>query len=115
MLRTIATARLVLPSSIIRLAAGRHLFSESEQAFAFLAGANAIFTGHRMLTTPTSGWDEDKAMLARWGLRGMGSFEEKRMARLGGAQQEEEVEGAMHIQEQKGMGLKPDVPGVSAV
>ena len=49
---------------------------------AFLAGANAIFTGHRMLTTPTSSWDEDKAMLSRWGLTGMKSFESKRLAPL---------------------------------
>ncbi|SNX81628.1 probable biotin synthase [Melanopsichium pennsylvanicum] len=79
MLRTVATARIVLPGSIIRLAAGRHLFTESEQAMALLAGANAIFTGERMLTTPTSSWDEDKAMLGRWGLRGMESFEDKTM------------------------------------
>ncbi|EPQ28866.1 uncharacterized protein PFL1_03669 [Pseudozyma flocculosa PF-1] len=79
MLRTVATARIVLPGSIIRLAAGRHLFTESEQAMCFLAGANAIFTGHKMLTTPTTGWDEDKEMLGRWGLRGMGSFEDKTM------------------------------------
>lgn len=82
MLRTIATARIVLPTSIIRLAAGRHLFTESEQAMAFLAGANAIFTGHRMLTTPTASWDEDKAMLGRWGLTGMKSFESKRLKPL---------------------------------
>lgn len=79
MIRTIATARIVLPTSIIRLAAGRHMFSESEQAMCFMAGANAIFTGHRMLTTPTSGWDEDKSMLARWGLEGMRSFSTDRM------------------------------------
>ncbi|KAN0059642.1 biotin synthase [Thecaphora frezii] len=79
MLRTVATARIVLPGSIIRLAAGRHLFTESEQAMCFLAGANAIFTGHKMLTTPTTGWDEDKEMLGRWGLRSMGSFEDKTM------------------------------------
>lgn len=41
----------------------------------FMAGANAIFTGERMLTTPTSGWDEDIAMLDRWGLKAMKSFE----------------------------------------
>ncbi|KAK6904518.1 biotin synthase [Kwoniella mangroviensis CBS 10435] len=75
-LRTIATARIVLPRTIIRLAAGRHTFSETEQAMAFMAGANAIFTGERMLTTPCSGWDEDKAMLGRWGLRGQRSFED---------------------------------------
>jgi biotin synthase len=40
-----------------------------------MAGANAIFTGERMLTTPTSGWDEDIAMLDRWGLKAMKSFE----------------------------------------
>lgn len=80
MLRTVATARIVLPTSIVRLAAGRHLFTESEQAMLFLAGANAIFTGHRMLTTPTTSWNEDHAMLDRWGLSGMKSFETPRMA-----------------------------------
>lgn len=43
---------------------------------AFMAGANAIFTGEKMLTTPCSGWDDDKAMLSRWGLRGLRSFED---------------------------------------
>lgn len=43
---------------------------------AFMAGANAIFTGETMLTTPCTGWDQDKAMLDRWGLRGMRSFED---------------------------------------
>lgn len=74
MLRTIATARIVLPTSIVRLAAGRHMFTESEQAMCFLAGANAIFTGERMLTTPTSSWDADTKMLARWGMQPMASF-----------------------------------------
>lgn len=91
MLRTVATARIVMPTSIIRLAAGRQLFSESEQAMCFMAGANAIFTGHRMLTTPTSGWDEDKTMLARWGLEGMRSFEEKRMQPHAPAEQSHEA------------------------
>lgn len=52
MLRTIATARIALPTTVIRLAAGRQLFTEAEQAMCFLAGANAVFTGERMLTTP---------------------------------------------------------------
>ena len=51
-LRTIATARIVLPGTIIRLAAGRQTLDESEQAMCFLAGANAVFTGEQMLTTP---------------------------------------------------------------
>jgi len=41
-----------------------------------MAGANAIFTGEKMLTTPCSGWDDDKNMLGRWGLRGLRSFED---------------------------------------
>jgi biotin synthase-like enzyme len=52
LLRTIATARIVLPTTIIRLAAGRQWLSENEQAMCFMAGANAVFTGDQMLTTP---------------------------------------------------------------
>jgi len=74
LIRTIATARIVLPSTIIRLAAGRQTLAEAEQAMCFLAGANAVFTGEQMLTTPCSPWDEDKSMMDRWGLEGMGSF-----------------------------------------
>lgn len=76
MLRTISTARIILPTSIIRLAAGRTSYTESEQAMCFMAGANAIFTGDRMLTTPTNGWDEDTAMLDKWGLKGMQKSDE---------------------------------------
>jgi len=76
-LRTIATARIVLPDTIIRLSAGRQTLSEIEQAMCFMAGANAVFTGDAMLTTPCSPWDEDKAMMERWGLEGMRSFEQK--------------------------------------
>lgn len=67
-LRTIATARVIMPRSIVRLAAGRYKMKEGEQAMCFLAGANAIFTGHKMLTTMCNGWDEDKALLDKWGL-----------------------------------------------
>ncbi|KAF8300149.1 biotin synthase [Clavulina sp. PMI_390] len=80
-LRTIATARIVLPSTIIRLAAGRQTYSEPEQALAFMAGANAIFTGDTMLTTPCTPWDEDKAMLERWGLSPMRPFEQEGVRR----------------------------------
>jgi biotin synthase len=71
--RTIATARLVLPKTIIRLAAGRNTMSEEKQMMCFTAGANAVFTGEKMLTTECNGWDEDKAMFQRWGLRPMES------------------------------------------
>ncbi|KAF8544351.1 biotin synthase [Trichophaea hybrida] len=73
-LRTVATARCVMPTSIVRLAAGRITLKEEEQALCFMAGANAVFTGERMLTTDCSGWDEDRAMLERWGLGPMKSF-----------------------------------------
>ncbi|KAF2970124.1 hypothetical protein GQX73_g3422 [Xylaria multiplex] len=66
--RCIATARIVMPATIIRLAAGRVTMPESEQMLCFMAGANAIFTGEKMLTTDCNGWDEDKAMFSRWGL-----------------------------------------------
>lgn len=75
MLRTIATARIVMPSTIIRIAAGRKTMSEEKQALCFMAGANAIFTGEKMLTTECNGWDEDSAMFGRWGLLPMKSFE----------------------------------------
>lgn len=74
-LRTIATARMVMPRTIIRLAAGRTSLTEEQQVMCFTAGANAVFTGEKMLTTPCNGWDEDKAMMERWGLRPMESFE----------------------------------------
>jgi len=74
-LRTIATARMVMPRTIIRLAAGRTTLSEEQQVLCFMAGANAVFTGEKMLTTPCNGWDEDRAMMEKWGLRPMASFE----------------------------------------
>lgn len=74
MLRTIATARIVMPATIIRIAAGRKTMSEEKQAMCFMAGANAIFTGEKMLTTECNGWDEDAAMFGRWGLSPMESF-----------------------------------------
>lgn len=73
--RTIATARMCVPGSIIRLAAGRVAMGEEKQMLCFMAGANAVFTGEKMLTTECSGWDEDKAMFDRWGLRPMGKEE----------------------------------------
>ncbi|KAF7561071.1 hypothetical protein G7046_g3088 [Stylonectria norvegica] len=75
MLRTIATARILMPSTIIRIAAGRKTMSEEKQAMCFMAGANAIFTGEKMLTTECNGWDEDSAMFGRWGLEPMKSFQ----------------------------------------
>ncbi|KAF9472464.1 biotin synthase [Pholiota conissans] len=90
LIRTIATARIAMPKTIIRLAAGRNTLNETEQAMCFMAGANAVFTGEQMLTTPCSPWDEDKAMMGRWGLDGMRSFEQVSVAKKEGARLEAE-------------------------
>lgn len=74
-LKTIATARLIMPESIIRLAAGRYTMKEHEQFLCFMSGCNAIFTGEKMLTTMCNGWDEDIQMLHKWGLKPMKSFD----------------------------------------
>jgi biotin synthase len=75
MLRTVATARLLMPQTIIRIAAGRKTMAEEKQVLCFMAGANAIFTGEKMLTTECNGYDEDKEMFQRWGLEPMKSFQ----------------------------------------
>ena len=69
--RTIAVARLVCPKSMVRLSAGREGMSKELQALCFLAGANSIFVGGKLLTTPLPGMDEDSLMLADLGMRPM--------------------------------------------
>jgi biotin synthase len=69
MVRTIATARILMPSSMVRLSAGRIALSEAEQALCFLAGANSIFAGEKLLTTPNPEVDRDHEMFARLGIR----------------------------------------------
>jgi biotin synthase len=71
--RMIATARVLMPTSVVRIAAGRHLMSFSDQALCFLAGANSIFTSERNMmltaTTPCADHATDRSMLATMGLR----------------------------------------------
>jgi biotin synthase len=71
--RMVATSRIVMPDSVVRLSAGRHLMSFSDQAMCFLAGANSIFSSERniMLTdaVPCADHQSDRAMLAAMGLR----------------------------------------------
>ncbi|WP_374411998.1 biotin synthase BioB [Novosphingobium colocasiae] len=69
--RTVAVARITMPGSMVRLSAGRESMSEMTQAMCFLAGANSIFTGDKLLTAPNAGDDSDAAMFARLGLRAM--------------------------------------------
>jgi len=66
--RTVAVARIAMPRSVVRLSAGREAMSDETQALCFLAGANSIFCGPRLLTTPNPARDRDGALLARLGL-----------------------------------------------
>ena len=66
--RVIAAARITMPHSRVRLAAGREGMSDETQALCFLAGANSIFRGARLLTTPNPGVDRDAALLASLGM-----------------------------------------------
>jgi biotin synthase len=69
--RTIAVARIAMPKSVVRLSAGREDMSEETQALCFLAGANSIFYGPKLLTTPNPGRDRDMALLDKLGMRPM--------------------------------------------
>ena len=69
--RTIAVARITMPASMVRLSAGRESMSDATQALCFLAGANSIFTGDKLLTTGNAGDDADAALFARLGLRSL--------------------------------------------
>ena len=66
---TVATARLLMPRATVRLSAGRRELSEAAQALCFLAGANSIFFGDTLLTTPNPEPQQDEALLAKLGLR----------------------------------------------
>ncbi len=66
--RTVAAARITMPRSMVRLSAGRESMSEATQALCFLAGANSIFTGDKLLTAPNAGDDKDGALFAKLGL-----------------------------------------------
>jgi len=69
--RTIAVTRICMPASLVRLSAGREDMSEETQALCFLAGANSIFYGSKLLTTPNPGTDRDMALLDRLGMTAM--------------------------------------------
>jgi biotin synthase len=67
--RTIATARILMPASMVRLSAGRLSMTDEGQALCFLAGANSIFMGDKLLTTPNPDSHADQNLLARLGMR----------------------------------------------
>ncbi|HWK36382.1 biotin synthase BioB [Sphingomonas sp.] len=76
--RTVAVARIAMPLSMVRLSAGRESMSEATQAMCFLAGANSIFTGDKLLTAANAGDSADAAMFGRLGLRAMAGEEPMR-------------------------------------
>ncbi len=71
LVRMIAAARILMPQSMVRLSAGRLELSAEEQALCFLAGANSIFAGEKLLTTPNPAVDDDRAMFETLGLNAM--------------------------------------------
>jgi biotin synthase len=66
--RTVAAARITMPRSVVRLSAGREDMSEETQALCFLAGANSIFSGPKLLTTPNPGRDRDRELMDKLGI-----------------------------------------------
>jgi biotin synthase len=79
MVRMIATARILMPKAMVRLSAGRNSMSLSDQALCFMAGANSIFAGDKLLTTPNPGFDADKEMFDLLGLMPRGAFKEREL------------------------------------
>ncbi len=78
MVRMIATARILMPKTMVRLSAGRTEMSLAEQALCFMAGANSIFAGDKLLTTPNPSFDEDNAMFDLLGLQPRKAFKEEK-------------------------------------
>ncbi len=69
LVRMIATARVLMPASLVRLSAGRLFLSGEAQALCFLAGANSVFLGEKLLTTPNPDSDADSRLFAKLGMR----------------------------------------------
>jgi len=77
MVRMIATTRILMPGAMVRLSAGRAEMSLSEQAMCFMAGANSIFTGEKLLTTKNPSFEEDHMMFELLGLKPREAFKEE--------------------------------------
>ena len=67
-MRTIAAARITMPTSFVRLSAGRQEMNEATQALCFLAGANSIFYGEKLLTTGNPDVERDRALFSKLGI-----------------------------------------------
>ncbi len=75
LVRMIATARIIMPKSVVRLSAGRMDLSMSSQAMCFMAGANSIFAGDKLLTTPNPDYQNDEEMFKELGLTPRAAFQ----------------------------------------
>ncbi|MEP6846371.1 MAG: biotin synthase BioB [Panacibacter sp.] len=82
MVRMISTARILMPAAMVRLSAGRTSMSLAEQALCFMAGANSIFAGDKLLTTPNPSFDEDNAMFQLLGLKPREAFKAEKSETL---------------------------------
>lgn len=82
MLRMIATARIIMPKSMVRLSAGRIRMSIEDQAMCFLAGANSIFSGEKLLTTPNPDEDKDKELFQILNIKPMKSSREVKIEQI---------------------------------
>lgn len=82
MVRMIATARIMMPKAMVRLSAGRVKMTTEEQALCFLAGANSIFAGDKLLTTPNPGEDSDKEMFQILNLKPREAFKGEAMMKF---------------------------------
>lgn len=82
MIRMIATTRIIMPKAMVRLSAGRSEMSVAEQALCFMAGANSIFSGDKLLTTPNPAFDQDHAMFQLLGLTPREAFKDEKTLQL---------------------------------
>jgi len=79
MLRMIATARITMPQAMVRLSAGREFMTTEQQALCFMAGANSIFSGDKLLTTPNPSFDDDKQMFNLLGLKPRAAYKNEKV------------------------------------
>ena len=100
MTRMIATARIVMPRTMVRLSAGRLSFSDAEQYLMFQAGANSIFNGDKLLTTSNPEFDEDQALFQKLGFHGKPAHQGPRVApsEIKGEVEITKVQGSMEKQ-----------------
>ena len=82
MVRMIATVRITMPKTMVRLSAGRLDMPVAEQALCFMAGANSIFAGDKLLTTPNPSFTDDMAMFDLLGLKPREAFKKENTAEL---------------------------------